>query len=78
MKKQNKQTKKPPAKGGFERVEKVASGHFFEFLQGSACTPLAHTCPLRGAKIDAQVAVFCKLIKGRANGFFSLYRFLAV
>ncbi len=26
-------------------VSKKSSGHFFEFLQGSACTPLAYTCP---------------------------------
>ena len=33
------------------------------------------TPPLRGAETDAQVAVFCKLIKGRTNDFFLLYKF---
>ena len=57
--------KKEFCQSGFrfgKRVEKVASGHFFQFLQRSACTPLAYTCPLRSAKSRAQVAAFCKFI----------------
>ena len=32
-------------------------------LQGSVCTPLAYTCPLRGVKTNAQVAVFYELMR---------------
>ncbi len=44
-----------------ERVEKVSEVTFFEFL-GAVCTPLAHPCPLIGAKSHAQVAAFCGFI----------------
>ena len=63
-------TEKKDPLGSFEHVEQAASGHLFEFLQGAACTPLAHTCPLRSAKSHAQVAAFCGLMKGRENPLF--------
>ena len=43
--------------------------HCFEFLQGSACTPLAYTGPLISAKSHAQVAAFCGLVKNKAKVF---------
>lgn len=32
-------------------------------LQGSVCTPLAYTCPLRGVKTNAQVDGFYELMR---------------
>ena len=46
----------------FRACRQSGKSHFAELLQGAACTPLAHTCPLIGAKSCAQVAAFCGLI----------------
>ncbi len=59
---------KKTKKGG-RAFRKSGKSHFFEFLQGAMCTPLAHTCPLRSAKSHAQVAAFCELIKSRTKAF---------
>ena len=69
-----KAEKKSPEKFGAARVEKVAQATFSSFAR--VCVqPFGHTGPLRSAKTDAPVAGFCELVRGRANGFFALYRF---
>lgn len=47
-----------------ERVEKGACGHFFEFLQGPACTPLAYTGPLSICKNRRTGRRFLQIDKG--------------